>query len=279
MTVKLLTLLLALLTCLLPASAAAGSPCGNYQVAFYDHGALNARQADGHWRGIDTDVVNELARRTGCRLTLVLESRVRIWSMLQAGRLDMSVSGIATPEREVFARFIPYLVARNSVLLSSEVDPQVQSLAALAADPRYRVAVVKGFRHGPVLDAWLNALRAQGRVYQAADFSGVMRLVKNARVHAIVALETSWRPLRADTGAAGLRVMDWAQPEPVVGSLVLSRARIPDATAARLGESLDAMRRDGTLEAIFARYMGAETAATMLLPIDQTRPAAAGSVR
>jgi polar amino acid transport system substrate-binding protein len=246
------------------AGAAGAAPCGGFKVAFYDHGALNSLHADGHWRGIDTDVVEELARRTGCRLTLVLESRVRIWTMMEAGRLDMSVSGVSTPERAAYAHFLPYLASRNYVLLSKEVDARVRSLEDLAADPRYKVAAVKSFRHGPTLDAWLSGLRAQGRVYDAVDFSALMRLVKLGRVHSVIALETSWRPLQAETAAAGLRVMDWAQKDQIVGGLVLSKKRIPETTVALFANTIAAMRQDGTLEAIFARHMGAGPASEMI---------------
>lgn len=259
-------LLLGLLACALQPSVAvaAASYCGNFKVAFYDHGALNSLHADGLWRGIDTDVVEELARRTGCQLTLTLDSRVRIWAMMANGQLDMTVSGIANPEREAYAHFIPYLASRNYVLLSKDVDANVRSLDELAADPRYKVAAVKSFRHGPTLDAWLAKLRAQGRVYDAADFSALMRLVKIGRVHAIIALQTSWVPLRSDSAAAGLRVMDWAQKDLVVGGLVLSRKRVPAATVALLAKAIAGMRQDGTLETIFARHMGPELAAAMV---------------
>lgn len=258
--------LLGLLAVALQPTIAAAAPthCGSFKVAFYDHGALNSLHADGRWRGIDTDVVEELARRTGCQLTLVLDSRVRIWTMMAGGQLDMTVSGIANPEREAFAHFIPYLASRNYVLLSKEVDASIQSLDALAADPRYKVAAVKSFRHGPTLDAWLARLRAQGRVYDAVDFSALMRLVKIGRVHAVIALQTSWVPLRGETAAAGLRVMDWAQKDLVIGSMVLSRRRVPAATVELFAKAIAAMRQDGTLEAIFARHMGPELAPAMV---------------
>ena len=140
----------------------------------------------------------------------------------------------------------------------------MQSLDDLAADPRYKVAAVKSFRHGPTLDAWLARLRAQGRVYDAVDFTALMRLVKIGRVHAVIALQTSWVPLRAETAAAGLRVMDWAQNDVVVGALVLSKNRVPEATVALLARHLAAMRQDGMLQTIFARHMGADHAAAML---------------
>jgi polar amino acid transport system substrate-binding protein len=256
-------LLLCLLSLALQARAAT-APCGSFKVAFYDHGALNSRAGDGRWYGIDTDVIDELRRRTGCQLTMVFESRVRIWTMLEAGKLDMTVSGISSPARETFAHFLPYFASRNYVLLSKDVDPAVHSLEALAADPRYKVAAVKSFRHGPILDGWLTGLRQQGRVYDAVDFTALMRLAKTGRVQAIIALQTSWVPLRAETAAAGLRVMDWAQKDQVVGCLVLSRQRVPPETVALMAQTIADMRQDGTLEAIFARHMGAALAAPMV---------------
>jgi len=255
-------LLCILVACLLQGNAAATTPCGSYQVAFYDHGALNYRHTGGQWRGIDRDVIDELARRTGCELAPLVESRVRIWSMMESGRLDMTVSGISTPDRQAYAHFIPYIATRNFILVSKDVDATVRSLDDFAANPQYKVAAIKSFRHGPIFDAWLVKLRAQGRVYDAVDFTALMRLVKIGRVHAVIALQTSWVPLRAETEAAGLRVMDWAH-DPLVGSLVLSKKRMPEATAALFAQTIAAMRQDGTLEAIFARHMGADLAPAM----------------
>jgi polar amino acid transport system substrate-binding protein len=48
-----------------------------------------------------------------------------------------------------------------------------------------------------------------------------------------------------------------------VGCLVVSRTRVPQATVELFTRTIAAMRQDGTLEAIFARHMGAELAAAM----------------
>lgn len=258
------TAFLYLLACLLHLPDAAAAPCGPYKVALYDHGALYSMQADGQWAGIDKDLIAELGRRTGCKFDIVLESRVRIWTMLEAGTLDMTVSGIENPERAQFARFVPYLATRNSVLLHREVPPAVVSLEAFEANPHYKVAAIKSFKHGPTYDAWLERLRAQGRVYDTADFTSLLRLLKIGRVHAVIALPTSWAPRRAELQSASVRVMEWAPKEAVIGGLVLSRKRIPAATAELFGKTIQAMRQDGSLEAIYTRHVGAQLAPTLL---------------
>jgi polar amino acid transport system substrate-binding protein len=59
------SMLLAVAACL--AGSAAAAPCGPYTVAMYGHGALYYRSGE-QWAGIDKDIVDELARRTGCEL-------------------------------------------------------------------------------------------------------------------------------------------------------------------------------------------------------------------
>ena len=79
---RLPAVLLALLTAL---SARPAWACGPYRLAFYEYGSLYHRGADGQFHGIDKDVVEELARRSGCRFDTVLESRARTWQQLAAG--------------------------------------------------------------------------------------------------------------------------------------------------------------------------------------------------
>ncbi|MFA9216606.1 MAG: substrate-binding periplasmic protein [Sphingomonadaceae bacterium] len=256
-----------ILCCLLLASvrAAGAAPCGELQVSFYEHGALHYRDAQGHWTGIDKDVVEELARRTGCRFLPHTESRVRIWTAMLNGTLDMTVSGIATPEREQAATFISYLSERNFVILQPEAAQRVNSLDSFLATPDYKVAVIKSFKHGPTYDAWLDKLRAQGRVYETADYSSLLRLFKLRRVNAVLALGVSWAAVtRQGDMNDHYRLMDWAPRDRIIGGLVLSRQRVPEPVVAQFRRAIQAMREDGTLKAIFERHVGPELAAMMV---------------
>lgn len=258
-----------LLCCLLlnstGASSAGPAACGEISLAFYELGALYYRAPDGQWTGIDKEVVDELAQRTGCRFQATLESRVRIWSQLASGKLDMSVSGIATPEREKFAQFVPYFSTRNYFLLQHSLPSDADTPEGFLAQSAYKVAVVKSFKHGGDYDVWLDKLRAQGRVYEAADFRAVVRLLKIGRVQAILALPTSWVPVLREEGLSDkVRVLDWSPKVSVPHGLILSRARVPEPTAERLAKAIRAMRDDGTLLAIFKRHVGPELASALM---------------
>lgn len=254
-----------LLLCLGGSAMAGHAECRDIKLAFHQLGALYYRAPDGGWTGIDKDVVDELAKRTGCHFQSTLESRVRIWTMLAGGKLDMSVSGIATPEREIFARFIPYFATRNYALLDQNLPASATTAEGFLAASGYKVAVVKSYKHGPAYDLWLDKLRAQGRVYEAADFPAVVRLLKIGRVQAILALPVSWLPIAQQEGLSeSVRVLDWAPKDNVAYGLIVSRARIPAATAERMAKAIESMRNDGTLLTIFKRHIGDELASEML---------------
>ena len=212
--------------------AAAQSACGPYRVAFYDLGLLHYRDASGMARGIDVDLIEALAERSGCRFETTLESRVRIWAQMAEGRLDITVSGIPTPEREQFAEFVPYFVTRNLLVVRRDLPPQARSPEGFLAQASLSVGVVKSFKHGAVYDAWLDRLRAGGRVVTTGDFDTLVRLFQARRIDAFLTLPTSWMPKAgAAGGAAPVDLLDWSPKEALVHGLVLSRSRLPPARA------------------------------------------------
>ncbi|WP_310386761.1 substrate-binding periplasmic protein [Roseateles sp.] len=250
-----------------------GAECGPYSLAFYEHGVLYYRDATGAYAGIDLDIVNELARRSGCVFNTVLESRVRIWDQLARNKLDLSVSGIPSPEREKYAEFMLYVQTRNYALLRRELADKLTSPEAFLADPTRLVVVVKSFKHGPVFDAWLDKLRARQRVTEVPDFDSAVRVFKLGRADAMLALPTSWPLIFRREGLQDeVVVLDWAAQDRINAGLVVSRQRVSAADRQRLRGALSAMQKDGTLESIFTRHVGAATAKTMLLAAAPPKP-------
>ncbi|MDC8772265.1 substrate-binding periplasmic protein [Roseateles albus] len=260
------TTLLASALSLYPSTASGQGVCGQYTLAFYELGALYYRNAAGEHVGIDKDVVDELSRRSGCKFSTVVESRVRIWDQLAKHKLDLSVSGIATPERQQFAEFLPYFQTRNFALLRRDLAATIMTPDAFLADPLRRVAVVKSFKHGPVFDAWLAQLRGQRRVEELPDFDSVLRVFKAGRVDAMLALPTSLaRVPGADPMLDQISIMDWAPNDSIAHALIVSRERVSPADLALLRAGLQSMQKDGALEAIFRRHVDSSLAHVMRL--------------
>ncbi|MDT9001707.1 transporter substrate-binding domain-containing protein [Paucibacter sp. APW11] len=240
--------------------------CGPYSLAFYELGVLFQREPDGHYSGIDKDVVDELARRSTCKFDTVIESRARIWSRLAKQTLDISVSGIATPERERFAEFMPYFQTRNFALMRRELAAELPSMEAFLADGRRLVAVVKSFKHGPSYDSFLAQLRAEKRVVEMADFEGVVKVWRAGRADLILVLPTSWAAmLRRDPTLEQGTLLDWAAQDRIPHGLIVSRSNVSDADKQRLRQAMLSMLADGSVDTILRRHLGEALARSVRL--------------
>lgn len=273
-------LLAGLLLALLPPAVQAAPPCGPYTLAFYELGLLYHHDDGGGFSGIDKDVVQALQQRSQCEFRPLLESRVRIWDRLATGSLDLSVSGIASPERERFADFVPYFQTRNFALMRKELAQRLPTPEAFLADRTRRVVVVKAFRHGPGFDSFIGQLREQGRLVEAADFDTVLRLFLAGRADLMLALPTSWSPmLQKPALISQLTVLDWAPQDRVVHGLIMSRARLSEAERQRLRQALESLVADGSIEAIFRRHVGERMAHEMRPDLRPDLPPPAAGLR
>ena len=254
-----------------PPSPAAEPACGPYQLAYFEFGSFYYKNEKDDYVGIDKDVVVELARRSGCVLNGFLDSRVRTWTHLADGALDMSVSAIPTPEREKFAVFIPYYQSRNYVLMRKDAESSPTSLRDFLDNPTLRLAVVKSFKHGTTLDAWIDELRAQQRVDDYADTELAARALAFRRADAILSQPVVWAPLIKRNKLEGKLVFhDWASADRVPGALVLSKSRVSATDIQRIRKHIEAMRADGTLERIFARHVPKDIVQQLLLPPERS---------
>lgn len=255
-----------------PGSAA---PCPErpLTVAFYEFGALFTSTSTDHTgglfgTGIDVDFVRELQRRSGCRFEGVTMTRARIWSELEAGRLAMTTSGIATPEREKLYAFAPYILLKHHVWMLKDHAP-VRGLAEFMAAPTLRWGAVRGYKHTPAYDAALEQARSQGRLLEATDDGALLRLLAEGTVDAVIGHSVVMRRYAADhPRKPQLVALDWAPQQSIVPEgMVLSRAHFGEAELAYWRNLVRELVRDGTLVRIVRRHV-AEDEVSELVPRD-----------
>ncbi|MDI4635716.1 transporter substrate-binding domain-containing protein [Pelomonas sp. V22] len=244
---------LALMLCALPGAGALA--CGPYQVGIVEHGRAAYRDAAGRPVGVDHDLVEQLARRSGCALNVSLESPARIWDQFTKQGIALATSIIVTPERARLGEIWPYAQARNHALLQKDLAERVNGPEAFLADPRLRAVVVRANRHGPQIDGWIVTLRAQGRVHEVADYASALRTFKARRAELMFITPGS---LRTDLypWLAEMSLQDWAPQDDVRVGLLVARDSVNPADHQQLQQAFKAMRRDGSVDAILRRHMG-----------------------
>ncbi|GAA5180317.1 hypothetical protein GCM10025771_24530 [Niveibacterium umoris] len=223
---------------------------GFYAIAPYYY-ALEDKPG---WHGIDRDLIDELALRTGCRFEARFESRVRIWQQIETGTLDLTVSGIETAERQRFATFIAYASERAVLAARADRAPAPRSPAAVLGDKTLTLAVTRGYRYGPPFDTWIDSLRASDRVFESADEDSALRLVALGRVDATILRDSAWAIATRAYPAGSLRLVDMGAPS-LNAALVLSRAVIGPALEEKIRAAIAEMLRDGTLLRMLERHM------------------------
>jgi polar amino acid transport system substrate-binding protein len=230
--------------------------CGPYRVALYEYGSLAYRRPGQDVQGIDVDIVDEVGRRTGCKFETFLDSRVRTWTDLASGTLDATVSAIETEDRDKFARFVIYMRGRNRLLVRSGLPGSGTSLQAFTDSSQWRLAVVKGFKHGPQWDAWIAKLRQQGRVDEYADANLAARLVALGRDAGFLSEPIVWGKVLAQSKLEGrVTIIDAFPDDNYAAGFALSRTRVREEDARKIQDAVAAMRADGSLLRIFSAYL------------------------
>lgn len=243
------------------ASAVQAAECGPYRVAYYEFGSLYYRNAAGEFHGIDKDIMDELGRRTGCRFESYLDSRVRIWTFLADGSLDMTVSGIQNAERDQIADFAIYLKSRNYLLLVSDRSKRVNTLQNFTDDPSLRLAVVKFFKHGEPFDSWIEQLKKLKRVDEYADADMVARIVAKGRADGFLSQPLIWaRLIEKNLLYDRVRYLDVAPNTEIRAGLVMSRKRMAPEHVRLMQDGIKSMLKDGTMLRIYQRHLGADLA-------------------
>lgn len=240
-------------------------PSKPIEIGFYDFGAhYDARTG----AGIDVDLIQALGERSGCSFRPLYLSRVLIWRRLANGQLDMTVSGLATLERQRFAEFLPYMQSRNVILMRAELKG-VSSPADFESMPALRLGVVKGYRHGAGWDDWIEGLRNNDRVETVGDLPTLMRLLESGRVDAVPIMPTVLPGLLQQRGeqAPALLTQPWFSQQPKQEAcLAMSRKRMAPALREHLAASLAQLKREGVLAKILHKHLGEEEARAAALP-------------
>lgn len=247
---------------LLSFAAAAAPSCGDrpIRLAFFEYGLYYS-----HGEGIDKDLADALQQRSGCRFEADVEARARTWEDLRTGALDLATSALETPERDEFAWFEPYLWIKNMVVLPDDVGQKVKSPEDFAAQPKLKLGIVRGFKHGAELDRWVDRLRRDERVIDYVDAELLFRNLAAHRVDGVIADSLVYRRLLSPSQLDRMVIEDWApgQPgDPV--NLVFSKVRFDRAAIEQWRGLIRELIADGTVADIFRRHLPEAEAESLL---------------
>jgi len=226
-------------------------------LGLHEHGLLYSSQTG---EGIDKDIADEMTRRSGCRLTLTMLPRARIWQLIESGALDFTLSGITNAQRDKFAAFAWYVSNKYYLLVRRDAD--VRSVAEFRRKRGLRLGLIRSFRYGEQANAFVDALEAQERITYAGSLDPLYTILLDDGIQAMIIEPFDFPVIAGAQLKAQTAILDFGDA-PVPHGLVMSRKSLPPAQQQAWRDVIQAMRNDGTMRRIFEKYFPAELARQM----------------
>lgn len=229
-----------------------------YTLALHDHGLLYSADTD---TGIDKDVADELVRRSGCKVTVSLMQRARIWQLIESGALDFSLSGITNTERDRFASFAWYFSNKYYLLVRN--DSGVRNLSDFEQNEKLQLGVIRSFRYSETANRLVDKLQNANRLSQAGGLAPLYETLMQGRIQGMI-IEPFDFPALEEKKIRELTTILEFKDSPVPHGLIMSKKALSGTQQDSWRAIINAMRADGTMHRIFEKYFKPELAATLV---------------
>jgi polar amino acid transport system substrate-binding protein len=240
-----------------PASASLPDCSRPLSLGLHEHGLLYTGQTG---EGIDKDIADEMSRRSGCRLTLTVLPRARIWQLIESGALDFTLSGIANAQRDKFAAFAWYVANKYYLLVRRDAD--VHGVAEFHRKRRLKLGLIRSFRYGEQANAFVDALEAEERITYAGSLDPLYTILLDDGIQAMIIEPFDFPMIAGAQLKAQTAILEFGDA-PVLHGLVMSRKSLAPAQQAAWRDVILSMRSDGTMLRIFEKYFPADLARQM----------------
>ena len=219
-----------------------------FTLALHDHGLLYSSDTG---TGIDKDIADELIRRSGCKVTVSVMARARIWQLIESGALDFSLSGITNADRDRFAAFAWYV--SNKYYLMVRKDAGVTKQSDFERAIKLQLGVIRSFRYSSSANELVDRLAAQGRISNATGLAPLYQLLLANRIQAMIIEPFDYPAIESASIRDVTDILEFGDA-PVPHGLIMSKAALPAAERLKWRALIVSMREDGTMLRIFEKY-------------------------
>jgi polar amino acid transport system substrate-binding protein len=206
--------------------------------------------------GIYPTLLRELGAAAGCAFQVRRVPRARLVRMFESGQADLLIPASASPSRDGDGEFVPLIQVRAGLLTLTRERPLPRSLAELVAQPDFKLVVVRGFSFGAAYENAIAVLRAQRRLVEEADATGVARALRQGLGHATVmtasifigtlVTDAELAPLLKQVRTDALEELGWSE-----SGVYLSRQALSEADRRTLRQAFGQSARSGRVWQLF----------------------------
>lgn len=222
--------------------------------------------------GVFPELLEQLGAKAGCQFVWSVVPRARAEMMFEDGKADLLVAATRSDKRDQSGLFVPLVASRASLVSVEKQQAPVASMAQLLAQPKVRVALVRGYDYGPAYQELIRRLTQQKRLFLEPDALSVARLLDAGMADATILPTTAVvGAIATDARVVGLRgrlrfealeELPWSK-----GGVYISTNSLSEADRATLEQMLVGAARSGTLYNAYLRYFSATVLAHSTRPL------------
>lgn len=245
----------AVATILAPGAGAA--PACELRVGWEPYAPFTFADEQGNATGADIEVIAAIANEIGCSTVPVELPWARILKEIEQGTLDVATSTSETEERAAWGRFSePYREAEVAIYVRRDDIGRydLQSLADVPAQ-QLRLGVIVDYYYGDAVAAEIGKPEVVAWIDGAPDYPTNIRKLVNGRIDGFLAEDVAVMDKELERMGVSDRVERYPlRIQGVELHFMFSRETIQPELVAKADAALHAMRADGRLDAIMAKY-------------------------
>lgn len=244
----------------LPAMPACANQCSKpISLATGQWEPYSYYDAQGHFTGIDAEMVRAIFNEAGCTLVeLGSMPASRNLTLFFRGDIDMMTGASVTAERLKRARFsLPYrdeTVGLFFVADGSNKFAKLRSFNDVVAQAQLSLLAPRVGFYGALYEKHLPGLLESKRVSQFIDFSQGMRMLSAGRGNFMIGDASAVEHAAARQGVKVQPLPFWLLESQV--HLMFSRATVPQSDVRRIDAAIERLQKRGVFEHIRQNYGG-----------------------
>ncbi|MES2299136.1 MAG: transporter substrate-binding domain-containing protein [Pseudomonadota bacterium] len=255
---------------LLPHWTLAASVCPPLTRVGLSEQGYSAFQEGGVLKGVAVDIMNDMARRSGCKIELIWMPRSRVQAEWMAGTIDLAPGSLPSAERAAKGVFLPYAYTQMELLLPKRVGGNFTSLADFAQHGTARLNLIRGVPYSPQAQARLDELTRDGRVQGVTDYSTVFAKIAVGRADGTLVTPIIYMKFLRDAHLEDQFIaFPVAELPPQMVGVYASRKTLNEQWLRSIAQALRAIVADQTVSSIYSHYVDPATTAR-LAPLDAT---------
>ncbi len=209
--------------------------------------------------GVFPQLLEQLGAKAGCQFVWSVVPRVRAEMMFEDGKADLLVAATRSDKRDQSGLFVPLVATRASLVSVEKQQAPLTSMAQLLAQPKLRVALVRGYDYGQAYQELSRQLAQQKRLFLEPDALSVARLLNAGMADVTILPSTAVvGAIATDARVAGLQgrlrfepldELPWSK-----GGIYISNKSLSASDRATLEQMLAGAAHNGALYDGYLRY-------------------------